>query len=35
MKRIIHVTYLNLWLMSSVYGINERIGLEGLKLVGE
>jgi hypothetical protein len=34
-KRIIHTTYPNLVFMSSAYGVNERIGLEGLELMGE
>ena len=30
-KRIIHTTYPNLVLIGSVYGINEKIGVEGLE----
>ena len=34
-KRIIYIAYSNLWLMDSLYGINERIGLEGLEPMHE
>ena len=34
-KRVVCTTYPNLILMSPVYGLNERIGVEGLELIGE
>ena len=34
-KRVIRTTYSNLVLMSPVYGVNERIGVEGLELMSE
>ena len=34
-KNIIYIAYSNLWPVSSLYGINERIGLEGLELMRE
>jgi len=30
-ERIVYIAYSNLWLMGSLYGINERTGLEGLE----
>jgi hypothetical protein len=34
-KRVIYIAYFDLWFMSSLYGVNERIGLEGLELMRE
>ena len=34
-KRVIHTTYPNFVPMSPVYGVNERIGVEGLEPMGE
>ena len=34
-KKVIRTTYPNFVLMSSVYGVNERVGVEGLQLMGE